>query len=92
MKDDGSPNYKLDAAGKQIKAPVRQIQGALDTILYTLRTPEEQGKLWKYLIYRQPYSALGSTDMAVFVRKDLAARYNYLASLNLPNYDSLLSH
>ncbi|HET7078941.1 MAG TPA: flippase activity-associated protein Agl23 [Chloroflexia bacterium] len=92
VKDDGSINYKLDAAGKQIKAPVRQIQGALDTILYTLRTPEEQGKLWKYLIYRQPYAALGSTDMAVFVRKDLVARYNYLAGMNLPNYDSLLSH
>jgi uncharacterized protein (TIGR03663 family) len=92
VKPDGTPNYKLDANGKQIKAPVRQIQGALDTILYTLRTPAEQGKLWNYLIYRQPYAALGSTDMAVFVRKDLQDRYNYLASLNLPNYDSLVSH
>ncbi|MDQ2808918.1 MAG: TIGR03663 family protein [Chloroflexota bacterium] len=91
-KEDGSPNYALDDKGKQIKEPVGQIKGALDTILYTLRTPSEQGKLWKYLIYRQPYASLGSTDMAVFVRKDLVDRYNYLASLNLPNYDAEMSH
>jgi|SRR5579859_6240460 len=91
-KPDGSPNYQIDAAGKTVKAPVRQFLGALDTILYTLRTPAEQGKLWKYLVYRQPYAALGSTDMAVFVRRDLVDRYNYLASLNLPNYDNLVSH
>ena len=91
-KDDGSPNYALDAAGKQIKEPIGQIKGAVDTILYTLRTPSEQGKLWKYLIYRQPYASLGSTDMAVFVRKDLVDRYNYLASLKLPNYDAEMSH
>jgi len=91
-KPDGSPNYAVDAAGKQIKAPVRQMEGALDTIAYTLRTPSEQGKLWKYLIYREPYAALGSTDFAVFVRKDLVNRYNYLQSLHLPNYDSTLSH
>jgi hypothetical protein len=90
--DDGTPNYAKDSAGKNLKAPVRQFQGALDTIFYTLRTPEEQGKMWKYLIYRQPYAALGSTDMAVFVRKDLVERYNYLASLNLPNYDETMSH
>ena len=91
-KEDNSPNYALDAAGKQIKEPVGQIKGALDTILYTLRTPSEQGKLWKYLIYRQPYASLGSTDMAVFVRRDLVDRYNYLASLKLPNYDAEMSH
>ncbi len=91
-KDDGSPNYALDDKGKQIKEPVGQIKGAVDTILYTLRTPSEQGKLWKYLIYRQPYASLGSTDMAVFVRKDLVDRYNYLASLHLPNYDAEMSH
>jgi predicted membrane-bound mannosyltransferase len=91
-KPDGTPNYKVDAEGKQVKGPVRQIEGALDTILYTLRTPSEQGKVWKYLIYRQPFSALGSTDFAVFVRKDLVQRYNYLQTLDLPDYDSSLSH
>jgi hypothetical protein len=91
-KEDGTPNYRIDPAGKQVKGPVRQIQGALDTILYTLRTPSEQGKMWKYLVYRQPYQALGSTDMAVFVRRDLVERYNYLASLQLPDYDSTISH
>ncbi len=91
-KADGTPNYLLDASGKQVKGPVRQIEGALDSISYTLRTPSEQGKLWNYLIYRQPTMALGSTDMAVFVRKDLYPLYNYLATLDLPNYDSQLSH
>jgi len=92
VNEDGTPNYRVGADGKQAKGPVRQIQGALDTLFYTLRTPSEQGKIWKYLVYREPFSPLGSTDFAVFVRKDLVERYNYLASLDLPDYDSTLSH
>jgi predicted membrane-bound mannosyltransferase len=68
--------------------PISQVMGALDTIRYTITTPEQTGKLWKYLIYREPYAPLGSTDMSLWVRKDVAALYHGLKDLQgVPDYD-----
>jgi hypothetical protein len=87
-KKDANGNYVLDSEQRHIKEPLSQILGAHDTIRYTIVTPAETGKLWKYLIYREPYAALGSTDMSVWVRKDVAALYHGLEDLQgLPDYD-----
>lgn len=40
--------------------------------LATLANPDERAKLWRYFVYREPYSSLGSTDFYLYVRKDLA--------------------
>lgn len=42
----------------------------------TLHRPERQAMLWRYLMYRRPDGILNSTDMVVFVRKDLVGKYN----------------
>ncbi|MCL5961130.1 MAG: hypothetical protein M1358_17795, partial [Chloroflexi bacterium] len=51
-----------------------QVSAGLGTIS-TLRDPKEQAKLWRYLIYREPYAPLGSTDFVVYVRKDIIKQY-----------------
>ena len=85
---DTTKQYLTDANGKRIKEPVGQIMGVFDTIRYTVTTPTEVGKLWKYLIYREPYAPLGSTDMSVWVRKDVVSLYHGLEDLpGVPNYD-----
>lgn len=35
--------------------------------------PETRSRLWRYFLYREPLSPLGSTDFVMFVRRDLAA-------------------
>ena len=32
-------------------------------------------KLWRYFMYREPWSGLGSYDMIIYVRKDVAYLY-----------------
>lgn len=44
----------------------------------TFTKPDNQATLWKYLFFREPPMPLGSTDMLVFVRKDVAPAYHYL--------------
>jgi hypothetical protein len=80
---------KVAEDGTRTKEPTGQLSGFFSTIFYTMSTPAEQGKLWNFLIWREPYASLGSTDMAVFVRKDLFNRYNFLASLDLPDYGQM---
>jgi predicted membrane-bound mannosyltransferase len=81
-----------DANGQQVrgKDAIGQIMGLFDTIRYTLTTPIEMGRLWKYFMYREPYAPLGSTDMVVWVRNDVAPLYHGLQELkNLPDYDAM---
>jgi hypothetical protein len=80
---------RVNEDGTRTKEPIGQATGFFSTIWYTLTTPSEQGKLWKFLIWREPYAPLGSTDLAVFVRKDLFNRYNFLAQLDLPDYSDM---
>ncbi len=37
-----------------------------------LLNPTERGKIWRFLLYREPSNPLGSTDFVMFVRRDLA--------------------
>ncbi len=41
-------------------------------ILSGLANAQDRSKLWRYLIYRETPTELGSTDFVVFVRRDLA--------------------
>jgi hypothetical protein len=81
-----------DASGQDVRSKdaVGQLMGMFDTIRYTLTTPIEMGRLWKYFMYREPYAPLGSTDMVVWVRNDVAALYHGLQELkNIPDYDAM---
>lgn len=44
----------------------------------TFTKPDNQATLWNYLMFRVPPKSLGSTDMMVFVRKDVAQMYHML--------------
>jgi hypothetical protein len=81
-----------DANGQQVRSKdaIGQLMGLFDTIRYTLTTPIEMGRLWKYYMYREPYAPLGSTDMVVWVRNDVAPLYHALQEFkDLPDYDAM---
>ncbi len=81
-----------DANGQDVRTKdvIGQMMGLFDTIRYTLTTPIEQGRLWKYLMYREPYAPLGSTNMSVWVRNDVAPLYHGLQELKgVPDYDAM---
>ncbi len=40
------------------------------------RQPQQQAQLWRYVMYRRPDGILNSTDMVLYVRKDLVGVYN----------------
>ena len=40
--------------------------------------PAEQARLWRYLMHREPYAPLGSTNFVLYVRKDILRYYNAL--------------
>lgn len=42
----------------------------------SLREPQQQAHLWRYVMYRRPEGILNSTDMVLYVRKDLVGAYN----------------
>ena len=89
-KDDGTPNYAKDSAGKTPQSPRAPDSRARSTPS-SIRCPRRRSRArcGNTSSIASPTPPLGSTDMAVFVRKDLVERYNYLASLSLPNYESL---
>ena len=64
-------DYKISPFGEQLGA-------ALGTTLGTITDPQMSSTLWKYLIFREPPMPLGSEDMIVFVRRDIAQVYHYL--------------
>ncbi|HEX8229356.1 MAG TPA: glycosyltransferase family 39 protein [Chloroflexia bacterium] len=53
----------------------------------TFTKPDNQATLWKYLFFRETPQPLGSYDMLVFVRKDIAPYYHYLQYQPIPSED-----
>lgn len=53
----------------------------------TFTKPDNQATLWKYLLFRETPKPLGSYDMLVFVRKDVAPFYHYLQYQPVPSED-----
>lgn len=62
---------------------LQNIQAAFATI-GTLRDPAAQARLWRYLIYREPYPtgnfAGNSVDFKLYVRKDIYQEFNELSN------------
>jgi hypothetical protein len=56
----------------------QQVGTALGTVKATVMEPQLQSTLWKYLVFREPPKPLGSEDMVVAVRKDIAQVYHRL--------------
>jgi hypothetical protein len=44
----------------------------------TISQPNLTGTLWKYLVFRETPKPLGSEDMIVLLRRDIATQYHYL--------------
>ena len=62
---------------KRKESPLlEQAGGALNTIRATVTEPQLQATLWKYLIFRETPKPLGSQDMILYVRKDVAPLWN----------------
>ncbi|HEX8600270.1 MAG TPA: glycosyltransferase family 39 protein [Chloroflexia bacterium] len=53
----------------------------------TFTKPDNQATLWKYLFFRETPQPLGSFDMLVYVRKDVAPYYHYLQYQPIPSED-----
>jgi hypothetical protein len=53
----------------------------------TFTKPDNQATLWKYLLFRDTPQPLGSYDMLVYVRKDVAPFYHYLQYQANPSDD-----
>lgn len=52
---------------------VRSESIGLGDVIRTMLQPESIEKLWRYFIFRETLSPLGSTDFMMYVRKDLAS-------------------
>jgi predicted membrane-bound mannosyltransferase len=76
------------ATGEQKQASaLSQTGDALHTIFNTITVPDNQSKLWNYLMYKEPPKPLGSTDFMVFIRKDSAQLWHYLQYQPIPSTD-----
>jgi hypothetical protein len=53
----------------------------------TFTKPDNEATLWKYLLFRETPQPLGSYDMLVYVRKDVAPYYHYLQYDPIPSHD-----
>jgi hypothetical protein len=57
---------------------LNQIGAAFNTAKVTVTEPSLQATLWKYLAFREPPKPLGSEDMVIAVRKDIAQMWHRL--------------
>ncbi|MEP6774293.1 MAG: glycosyltransferase family 39 protein [Chloroflexota bacterium] len=65
--------------GSTSASPIPEQLGAmLNTTAQTFTNPQMEATLWNYLMFRQTPLPLGSTDMMVFVRKDIVQLYHYI--------------
>jgi predicted membrane-bound mannosyltransferase len=80
MKDDrGNPVNDKNGNPMRAQAPaLNQVGEAMHTIGVTVTEPKLEATLWKYLIFREPPKSLGSTDMALYLRRDIAQLYHRL--------------
>ncbi len=58
-----------------------QVGGLLKALGVTSFQPQYEASIWKYLMFREPPRELGSEDMIMFVRKDVAQQLHYLQYL-----------
>lgn len=85
--------YKKDLmsglpAGETSKSAMLASAGLLVVKLGdTFTKPDNQATLWKYLHFRETPMPLGSFDMLVYVRKDVAPFYHYLQYQPNPSDD-----
>lgn len=81
-------------AGQDYKsAPVSTSAGVLTIKLGdTFTKPDNQATLWNYLMFREPAKPLGSQDMNVYLRKDIAQMYHYLQYQPMPGDDLPLAY
>ncbi|HKP53406.1 MAG TPA: glycosyltransferase family 39 protein [Chloroflexia bacterium] len=59
-------------------SPTEQVGEAIHTVSITVTEPKLQSTLWKYLIFRETPQPLGSTDMTLYLRRDIAQLYHRL--------------
>jgi hypothetical protein len=64
-----------------------QIGGAINTIWSSITTPQNQAEVWKYLVFREPPQELGSEDLILFLRKDIAQQFHYIQYAPPPSTD-----
>jgi hypothetical protein len=57
---------------------LNQVGAALNTASVTVTQPPLQATLWKYLAFREPPKPLGSEDMVIAIRKDIAQVWHRL--------------
>ena len=80
----GTPGYAKIMKQQLIKgsnsaSPIPdQIGAILNTTAQTFTNPQMEATLWNYLMFRQTPLPLGSTDMVVFIRKDIVQLYHYI--------------
>jgi predicted membrane-bound mannosyltransferase len=60
---------------------LNQVGAALNTARATVTEPQLQATLWKYLAFREPPKPLGSEDMVIAIRKDIAQMWHRLQFL-----------
>jgi predicted membrane-bound mannosyltransferase len=65
-----------------------QAGGILRSAASTVTDPQNQASLWKYILFRETPKPLGSEDMIVFLRRDIAQEYHRLQYLP-PSYTDL---
>ncbi len=67
-------------------APFLSSLGAvLKTGVSTVTDPSNQATLWKYLLFRETPHPLGSEDMLLYLRKDIAQQWHYLQYNPIPS-------
>jgi predicted membrane-bound mannosyltransferase len=64
-----------------------QIGGAINTVWTSITTPQNQAQVWKYLVFREPPQELGSEDLILFLRKDIAQQFHYIQYAPPPSTD-----
>lgn len=57
---------------------LQQVGAFMGTTIGSVTQPDMTATLWKYLIFRETPMPLGSEDMNVFVRRDIAQTFHYL--------------
>lgn len=81
-------------AGQDYKtAPILTSARVLITKLGdTFTKPDNQATLWNYIMFRETPKPLGSSDMNVFIRKDVAQLYHFLQYKPMPGDDLPLAY
>jgi len=74
------PEHELDY---QDKGPLFVLYDQVRTAAVSLaemRQPEEQARLWRFVMHREPYMTLGSTDFVLYVRREV---YDWYVNLDI---------